>query len=337
MLVLCVALIAMAWWRMTRVRERAARAAGKHPVAAAGALATMYTAFAAWTFLAWYSGRRRIKYKWGGDGWFGVNTYVGGSDKLGHAMGTMMLARLGTLVLAEYGGYDRKRSAIASASLAELLFLGVEVKDGFYSEFSFSDLAGNTAGALLAIVFDTIPRANELFGFRIDYFPSEMYLRHLRGDSPCPPSSCSRWNLVEDYTGETFLFALHLGGIRAIRERHGTWSRFVDVAVGFDARNYRPIPDLDLVEPSHQDLSLGLAFNAQGFSDWLLEDRTSRGAIATRKVLHAIFEVINLPFARLPMVQWSRARAPQKRAIAAAFTPRAGALARARARATRRR
>jgi hypothetical protein len=171
-------------------------------------------------------------------------------------------------------------------------------------------MAGNTAGAALALAFDNITRARELFAFRFHYFPSEMYLRHLRGTSECDPAHCSRWNLSEDYTGEVFLFAMHLGGIRAIRDYHGTWSRFVDVAVGFDTRNYRPIPDMDLVEPARQDLALGLAFNAQGFCDWLLENTEAH---RVRRALHGFFDVVQVPFTWQPVATWSRDRPGRKR------------------------
>jgi hypothetical protein len=343
-MLLIVALIAMAWWRMTRMNERAdpsradaAREGTKHPVAAVTTLTTAYAIFGAWTFLAWYRKHRRGPYKWGGDGWFGRNTYAGGADKLGHAWGAMTLARLGTFLLHRWGGFDRKKSAIVSASASELLFLGIEVKDGFYYEFSFSDLTGNTCGALAAWALDTFPRLDELFAFRVDYFPSEMYLRQLRGDSPCPPSSCSRWNVAEDYSGETFLTAFHLGGVRALRERLGMWTRFVDVGVGFGTRGYKPLPDLDLLDNAQQDLSVGLAFNAQGFCDWMLADSVWR---KTRTALHGVFAVFQMPFTFQPLSRWSRERSlPQRRGYEAfpPIKPRAGVRARGPARAIPRR
>ena len=334
MWLLCIALIAMVWWRKTRVDEiqRAKREPGKRPVAAVSALASAYAIFSAWTFLAWYRGPRRKPYKWGGDGWMGIDTYVGGADKPGHAWGAMTLARLGTAILHNWGGLDRKKSAIASATASELLFLGIEVKDGFYYEFSYSAMTGTTVGALLAWLLDTYPRIGELFAFRVEYFPSEMYLRKLRGTSPCPPASCSRWNLVEDYSGETFLAALHLGGIRAVRDRVGVASRFVDVAVGFGSRNYHPFPDLDLLDNDRQELWLGLAFNAQGFFDWLLEDTEWR---KTRATLHGAFEVLQLPFTTRPLARFDRERAPQRRTYELEREPttRAASLVRGRSRA----
>ncbi len=303
-------LVLMAWWRMDRFRKRdeAKRRPPdpdqpKRPVAAASTLAAAYAVFTAWMFVAWYKHHKPLeKFRWGGDGWMGPTTYAGGADKLGHAWSTMALARLGTVILNDWGGYARRKAALVSATLSQILFTGVEVKDGFYYEFSFSDLTGDTIGALLAAVFDLFPRVNELFGFRVDYWPSVMYKRKLAGTSPCPAGGCSRWNIAEDYSGQTYLAALHLGGIAAVRNKIGPAARFVDVAGGFGTRNYRPLPDRDITETPHQDLFLGLAFNAQGFFDWLLEDRAPK----LRKVAHGLFEVFQMPKSTVRLLQTDR-------------------------------
>jgi hypothetical protein len=113
--------------------------------------------------------------------------------------------------------------------------------------------------------------------------------------------SCSRWNIAEDYSGETYLLALHLGAIRPLREmKYGTWSKFVDVAVGFETRNYKPPPTLiggPMLENEvtrRQSLFLGVTFNAQGLLDHFL-DRESK----LRKAGHGVLEVITPPWTRI--------------------------------------
>ncbi|HTR50869.1 MAG TPA: DUF2279 domain-containing protein [Kofleriaceae bacterium] len=310
----CLALVLLAWWRAKRTdgepkpeREREPPREPR-PAAAVGTLAAAYAIFVAWTFVAWYRKHYPLdKFKWGGDGWMGENTYAGGADKCGHAWATMSLARLGTVILHGWGGFAKRKASLISAGLAELLFTGVEVKDGFYYEFSFSDFTGNSIGAVMAALLDNFPRLNELFSYRVQYEPSEMYERKVAGTSPCPPGGCSRWNIAEDYSGETYLAAFHLGGIRAVRDRIGSASRFVDFAVGFDSRNYKPHPDPDVTDPPHQDLFLGLAFNAQGFLDWLLEDRPAKAARRAQRITHGLFEVFNAPYGSVRLVEWSRA------------------------------
>ena len=280
-----------------------------HPLAAKLTLAGMYTAFAGWMYLAWYRNHNPLaQYKWGGDdrpgllGWAGDTTYAGGEDKFGHAWSTLALARLGDEILEQWGGFDHTESMLIGAGMAELLFLGVEVRDGFTFEFSFSDLGGDTVGAVAALALMQWPRLDELFDFRVQYFPSPMYLRKLDGSSPCPTGTCSRWNIAEDYSGQTYLLAFHLGGIHALRDLpYGTWSRFVDATVGFDTRNYKPAPDAALMATPRQELFVGLSLNAQGLFDWLLEDRPAH--CTARKVTHGLFEMFNLPFTSLRVLE----------------------------------
>src|ERR1700733_7834039 len=189
MWVACLGLLLLAWFRILRRRGRAdspseppkppdspaepppggpATPRKVYPRRAAMALGWAYVIFAAWTFVAWYRQRKPLaQYKWGGDGWLGQTTYAGGADKFGHAWATMSLARLGTYMLREWGGYDPTKASLVSTTMSELLFVGVEVKDGFYWEFSFSDLTGDSVGAVLALLLDNFPRLDELFDFRV--------------------------------------------------------------------------------------------------------------------------------------------------------------------------
>jgi len=265
----------------------------KHKVAAVVTLTGLYAAFTTWTYFAWYRKHKPLsQFKWGGDGWLGDTTYAGGADKFGHAWATMGLARGGTELLAQYGGYDRLTASLIGTGLAETLFIGVEVKDGFYYEFSFSDLTGDTLGAVAAFALSNWPRLDELFDYRVQYFPSPEYRRQFRGGNV---------NIAEDYSGETYLLALHLGGIHALRDmRYGTWSRFVDVAVGFDTRGYKPDPPAGLPDyDHHQNLFIGVSLNAQGLFDYLLEGKRSGGARVGRKITHGLFEMFNLPYTTL--------------------------------------
>jgi hypothetical protein len=275
-------------------------------------LAGLYAGFAAWAYLAWYRDHpekddpQSLGDIWecgvhpstpGCDGWFGKNTYAGGADKLGHAWATMVLARGGTAVLTK-GGWNRTHAALLSAALSESLFLAVEIKDYFYYEFSPGDFTMNTLGALAAVAFDLSPRLDELVDFRVQWWPSEQYRSNLLdADSPCAKRtpgqpSCSRLNVAEDYSGETYLLALHLGAIGPIRRLpYGVISEFVDLSLGFQSRNYKPPPTL--MEPPvvrTQDLFIGVSLNAQGLFDHLL----SRGS-TLRKVLHGTLEVLTPP------------------------------------------
>lgn len=270
-----------------------------HRLRSALTLGGFYAGFSIWAYVAWYRNHPSRDFRAGGDNLFGVKTYAGGADKLGHAWATMALARLGTAVLTN-GGWNRTGATLASSALSELLFLSVEIRDGFYYEFSYGDFAMNTLGMATAIALDLWPRLDELIDFRVQYFPSARYLENLDGapnadGSPsCPKGGCSRWNIAEDYSGQTYLLALHLGAIAPLRNwKYGAWSRFVDVAVGFETRNYKPPPDPTNRPKAHQELFIGVSLNAQGLFDYLLGNGRHE---TLRKVTHGLFEVFNLPY-----------------------------------------
>lgn len=273
-----------------------------HRLGSAIGLGSIYFGFSVWSYFAWYRGHPGKGFAVGGDGWFGKGTYAGGADKLGHAWATMGLARGGTALL-DAGGWNHTHATLISAALADALFLAVEIKDGYYYEFSPGDFTMDTVGALAAVAFELSPRLDELFDFRVQYFPSDIYLRKLDGSSPCPAGHCSRWNIAEDYSGETYLLAMHLGAIHQLRDmKYGMWSQFVDVAVGFDTRNYKPPVEDPTVTIPHQQLYLGVSLNAQGLCDWLLRGRSE----PARKITHGLFEMFNLPFTALPVIEHTR-------------------------------
>ena len=253
-----------------------------------------------WSYFAWYRNHPPLsKFKFGGDGMFGASTYAGGADKMGHAWATMSLARLGTAML-DGGGFDHTKSTLLAAALSEFLFFNVEVHDGFYFEFSYGDLTMDTVGMVAAIALELCPRLDELFDFRVQYFPSSRYLDNLDGStnrdgSPsCPKGGCSRWNIAEDYSGQTYFVALHLAGIHTFRDMpYGAWTQFVDVGVGFQSRNYKPPPDPASNVIAHQDLFVGISLNAQGLRSTIC---CAVGHETARKVTHGLGEVFNLPY-----------------------------------------
>ncbi len=278
---------------------------GRRKLAASLTLAGLYLGFMGWTYLAWYrvpthpfaaggDGNWKL---WSEDGWFGKQRYAGGADKMGHAWATMGLARGGTELLYQGGGYSRLTSAVVGTALSELLFLGVEIKDGFAYRFSYGDFWFNTMGAAWAFAASMSPRFDELFDFRVQYAPSKRYREKFREDGDL--------DIAEDYSGQTYLVSMHLGGIHALRDsRWGGWSRFVDISFGFESRGYKPDPPY---KPSPempdyaktQSTFIGLSFNAQGLFDYLLRGRNE----TARKILHGTFEVWSLPYTTLPVAE----------------------------------
>ncbi|HLL21392.1 MAG TPA: DUF2279 domain-containing protein [Kofleriaceae bacterium] len=290
------------------VRQKPAR---DHKLAASLTLGGLYAGFIGWTYLAWYR-RPSHEFRWADpdadgswkiwteEGWFGKNGYAGGADKMGHAWATLALARLGTEMLNQWGGYDRLTSAIVGTALSETLFLGVELRDGTSYAFSKGDFVFNTLGAGLAFAQSVWPSVDDAVDLRVEYFPSKAYRDRF--------SDKTDFDIAEDYSGQTYHLAFHLGAVGPLRRwRYGSWSRFVDLTFGFESRGYKPDP---LLKPDpvmcmetgmrcdfdkERNLFVGLSLNAQGLFDWVLRGRSE----GWRKVTHGTFEVFSIPYTTL--------------------------------------
>jgi hypothetical protein len=270
-----------------------------HRLLSLGALGGIYLGLSTWAYFAWYYDVPDLGgFKAGGDGLFGPETYAGGSDKLGHVWANLALAR-GTTQLLTAGGWDRLPASALASALAWTFFLFVEVKDGYYYQFSYGDFAGNTIGALASMAMVNWPALDDALDFRVEYYPSDEYLDGLREDGDV--------DVAEDYSGQTYLIALHLSALPDVRN-YGLWrhlSRYVDVTVGYEARNYRPVVDND-VHDRRQSMYVGLSLNMQGLIDDLLEEQPGTGARVTRQISHGLFEVFNLPYTSLPVLGGTR-------------------------------
>jgi hypothetical protein len=140
------------------------------------------------------------------------------------------------------------------------------------------------------------PPLDALLDFRVEYFPSAEYRALLRGrrppEDPTQPHQVSL-NFVEDYSGQRYLLALHLGAVPWLRGQ--TWARLVDVAAGYEADHYKPDP-IDPGVRRRQHLFLGLAVNVQGLLELALADRAGPAASSARAAGHLVFELVNPPF-----------------------------------------
>lgn len=272
--------------------------------ASLAAVGGVYLAFSTWAYFAWYRNVDSLgSFQYGdADGYFGANTYAGGADKAGHVWANMVLGRGGSRVL-RWGGWDAKTAGVLGSALAWGLFLGVEIKDGYYYKFSYGDAYANTAGALLAVLFELSPRADELFDFRVAYAPSPEYLGLWRGEYWGTKAGNSL-NIAEDYSGQTYLLALHLGAIEwpaATPRPVAAALEYLDVGVAFATRRYKPDAPPDAAAPT-QHLYLGIALDVQRVANRLLAPRSTTG----RKVAHGVLEVLTPPYTILPVAGASR-------------------------------
>jgi hypothetical protein len=238
---------------------------------------------------------------------FGDDTYAGGADKLGHAWAGLTLSRLTSELLIS-GGWRPRNAALIASSLTLGFLTAFEAKDGFHTEFSPGDAVFNALGAGLNVALLAYPPLDELIDFRVEYFPSREYRELLGGRRPPPDPTGARQvslNFVEDYSGQRYLLALHLGALPPLRGQ--PWARLVDVAAGFEADKFKPEP-MDPGARRRQHLFLGLSVNMQGVVDLALADDHHGVAVAARAVGHVVFELLNPPFGSIAVAGATRSR-----------------------------
>jgi len=258
-------------------------------------LSGFYAALGTWAYFAWYHNTDSLpEFEVGGDGYFGKDTYAGGSDKLGHFWINYVLTRTTNHILTA-GGWDRLPASIIAASLSWSFFAFVEVKDGFYYQLSPGDMIGNTVGAVLGVVMENVPALDEVIDLRLEYFPSPEYRDRVVNDGDV--------DVAEDYSGQTYLLALHLKSVPGLTEpRYMQWAKFVDVVAGFESRNYKPEPT-DEEKRRRQSLFVGVSLNLQHVLDELMGGPPKR---IGHKIGHTIFEMYSPPYTTLRLGESTR-------------------------------
>lgn len=266
----------------------------------AGSLAGVYGALTLWSYIAWYHNKEQLpEFTVNGDGWFGQDTYAGGSDKLGHLWGNLVISRLTTKILRA-GGWRKLPASVIASSLSLAFFTYVEIKDGFYYQFSTGDMVGNVIGAGLSVLMVNVPRVDELIDFRVEYRPTSEYINSLTESGDV--------NVVEDYSGQTYMLALHLKGFdRLARSKWFGWTQYVDIVGGFQSVNYKPEP-ANPDAPRNQSLFMGVALNMQHLLGAAFGDRPHRSR--AKRWAHGVgnmtFEFMSMPFTTLRAVNTSR-------------------------------
>jgi hypothetical protein len=202
----------------------------------------------------------------------------------------------GVAQILHHGGWSKRGSAAVASGLSIAFFGFSEIKDGYKKEYGFSygDMLANTTGCLVGFAMEMVPAIDRRIDLKISYKPSKLYLDRLTSDGP--------FNTPEDYTGQTFLVGYHLGSIGYLQE-HASWTRFVDLDVGFSSVNYKPIPTDGAV--AQQELFIGGSVNLQALADTFVNRRSTAGGM-----LNYVTEVFQPPYTTLRAGQLDRTGVP---------------------------
>lgn len=265
-------------------------------LASLGVVGGIHAGLWLWAYFAWYRDTPTQDFRWGGDGWFGRDTYAGGADKVGHFWSGNMLSRAGTEALLR-GGWKPLPASLIGSGLGFLLLGAVEGKDAYHTEFSPGDLVANLGGAALNVLLVNAPAVDDALDLRVAYLPSPQFRESVGKEGNV--------DVANDYSGQTYLLAFHLKSLDSLVERRGLgWARYVDVVAGFETRGYLPEPeDRDAV--ASQRLFVGAALNLQH----VLEVAFGPGEPGRRGAGHLVFEFLAPPYTTLPVVEASRRRA----------------------------
>jgi hypothetical protein len=213
------------------------------------------------------------------EGWFGKNTYVGGTDKAGHAFFTYTGARLLTRGFEALGN-DPGRSRRLGVWTSFGVMAGVEVVDGFSKEFRFSleDVVANAAGAAFAFLTERDPRLDALLDFRLLYQRSDE--ARLVGEN----------DPISDSSGQMFLLALKADGVPRLREV--PLLRYLELQVGYNTRGYEPTEG-EKIDP-HRRIYYGVGVNLSR----LLSDTVFRGDLKGGRIQRGtdtVLEFLQVP------------------------------------------
>lgn len=259
-------------------------------IIAAASVGAVHVAYATWSYFAWYrdAPAGSFTFEKAAAGGLSFRDYAGGADKVGHFWSNHTLTRATTAALVA-GGFPRFESSLVSAGLSTIAFQLTEIQDGYYPYgYSWRDSVGNLGGVGLALLMENLPAVDRLLDFKVQYFPSADYRYQFRKNGSV--------DIGQDYTGQSYLLSLHLGALPRVRDFYA--SRFIDLSLGFETRNYAP--ESQSMAPRRQTQFIGLTLNMQGVLSELLPD--SRG----RRVGRGIFEVYALPYTTLRAYDYSR-------------------------------
>jgi hypothetical protein len=265
----------------------------------AGAFGALNT----WTYFAWYKQRATSDHLiFNNEGWFGPDTYAGGSDKLGHFFACYFMTWLTANALAE-GGWEPLPRALMGTVATQGFFTFIEFKDARHPHYGFSwgDMLFNVTGSAAALAMVNVPELDDMLDLRVDYIPSKLYFRRLKQRGAV--------NAGEDYTGQTYTIAYHLGSIPGVRSNPDLkWLRFLDVGFGYRAVNYLPKPE-DPSTHRYQELTLLVGLNTQHVFD-VLWDRYERPRGRVHGSLRFLNEMFGVPYSTAPLVKYRRDNGP---------------------------
>lgn len=217
---------------------------------------------------SWEWGSSR-SFRWQPEGWFAADTYLGGSDKLGHAY----TSYAATNVLFDHltaQGRTPERAMLSAVWTTQAIMTYMEVLDGFSKSYGFSpeDMVMNLLGSGMAYLRATRPGMRDIADFRLEYeLPGYRGLQFR----------------------SNYLLALKMSGFASLQD---TPLRYVELHAGYYTRGYiRAEQDDGYARSRHVFVGVGL-----NVTELLLGRRTGQET-PSRNNGRLFLEHVQLPYA----------------------------------------
>jgi hypothetical protein len=170
------------------------------------------------------------KFRFGNEGWFGHNTYAGGSDKMAHLYAHYVIMRV------LYNVYDFTENGgplkwAFSAGITGGIALGIEIGDGFCKNqngFSYADLTMGILGIGIAALLEQFPAVDSFVSLSVEYIPTKYFREHPQR---------LMW-LTDDYSGWKFMANIKLAGFRYVGLNVPEFMRYVQFDIGYYSTGY---------------------------------------------------------------------------------------------------
>lgn len=229
-----------------------------------GALAT--TGVVIFGALAWWRDTGLQSFSLDDAGFFGEDTYAGGSDKMGHAFSWYFAQHVLTATYMSIG-MQRKEAVWMSAALSFFLGNVVEVLDGFTSfGFEWQDSAANVAGLALGILTTYYPDLDKLIGIRTGYINSPLFMEREKDPMKA----------INDYSGMIFFFDLKFAGIEELSHIPLGALRYATTGITWSTDGYSPKS-----RPKRRSLGGFVGINvAKVIEDFWFDDQLDPGVVA---------------------------------------------------------
>lgn len=175
---------------------------------------------------------------------FSSRSSTGGADKTGHFFVSYTISDFLAWRLAEKG-HSTLSASLLGALAGMFLMTWIEVGDAT-SDYGWSmeDLLADFLGAAVSLGRNTIPHAEELVDFRVQYWPTRQYL-----DSG---------EIVADYSGMRFLLAVKVAGMGVLGR---TPLRFLELHAGYYSRGFRSFDENEEDAGRYLYWGVGLSLN----------------------------------------------------------------------------